>query len=211
MRMSVLLRKLRMENTEFVTSKELRDYCKAMKLNYDTVVRYFSSRKYLVRTFKGIFYVRSLDELKLGRSKYNHLEIVAKALEIKRVKNWYFGLHTALKLNNMTHEHFTIEEVISDSLFRANPINITGYKFKFIKLSSKLLGFGVRKEENGTQYSDPEKTLLDFAYVWRYNGVPETRIIGDLSDWARRISRDRLTKYAKNYPATVARIMKNVL
>lgn len=211
MTMTALLRKLRIENKGFIMSKELEAYCKSMKVDYDTVVRYFAARGYLVRIFRGIFYVKSVEEFELGRSKYNHLELVAKGLELKNVRNWYFGLHTALKLNNMTHEHFAIEDVISDSLFRANPVRIAGYRFKFLKLSPSLLGFGLRKEDNGVRYSDPEKTVLDFIYVWRYNGVPHDKIIGDVSAWAKYASKEKLRRYAKKYPKTVAEIVERVI
>jgi predicted transcriptional regulator of viral defense system len=211
MKTTTLLRKLRIENKEFITSSELEAYCKSMKLDYDTVVRYFARRGYLVRIFRGIFYIKSVEEFELGRSRYNHLELVAKGLELKNVRKWYFGLHTALKLNNMTHEHFLIEDVISDSLFRANPVRIAGYRFKFFKLSPSLLGFGLREEDNGVRYSDPEKTLLDFIYVWRYNGVPHDKIIGDVSAWAEHASKEKLRRYAKRYPKTVAEAVERVI
>jgi hypothetical protein len=204
--MSVLLRKLRLEGKEFVTAEELKRYCRSMKLDYAIVVRYFGMRGYVLRVFRGIFYVKSLDEAKLGRSKYNHLELVAKGLELKKVGNWYFGLHTALKLNNMTHETFAVEDVISDKLFRANPFTIAGYKFKFSKLSCSLLDFGIKKGENGVRYSDREKTVLDFIYIWRYNGIPEEKIVADVSGWAKGASKEKLRAYAKKYPKTVAEI-----
>ena len=78
--------------------------------------------KYIIRIFRGIFYVKSLEEIKYKKVKYNHLELVAKGLELKGVKHWYFGLHTALKLNNATHEYFTIDYVITDSFYRNKPI-----------------------------------------------------------------------------------------
>jgi len=195
-----------MDRKEFVTAEELKRYCKTMKLNYEMVVRYFGMRAYLVRIFRGVFYVKSLEELKLGRNKYNHLELVAKGLELKNVKRWYFGLHTALKLNNMTHETFAVEDVVNDKLFRANPIAIAGYKFKFSRLSPSLLGFGIRKAGNGVRYSDPEKTLLDFIYLWRYNGIPEEKIVADVSGWEKGASKEKLMAYAKKYPKTVAEI-----
>src|SRR5690606_16844538 len=210
MKMSLLAEKLWIENKEFVTSEELKKYCKSMKMDYSLVVRYLSSRKYLVRIFRGIFYVRSLEELKLGRSKYNHLELVAKGLELKGVENWYFGLHSALKLNNMTHEHFTIEEVISDSVFRANPFDIAGYKFRFVKLSPQLVSFGI-KEEGALRYSDPEKTVLDFIYLARQNGVPADRIAADVSSWVADLSNVKLRKYAKRYSKTVAVVADRVI
>ena len=206
MTMSLLRRKLWMDRKEFVTAEELKRYCKTMKLNYEMVVRYFGMRAYLVRIFRGVFYVKSLEELKLGRNKYNHLKLVAKGLELKHVKNWYFGLHTALKFNNMTHETFAVEDVVNDKLFRANPIAIAGYKFKFSRLSPSLLGFGIRKAGNGVRYSDPEKTLLDFIYLWRYNGIPEEKIVADVSGWEKGASEEKLMAYAKKYPKTVAEI-----
>ena len=211
MKMSLLLRKLRMDGKEFVTSNELKACCRSMKLDYATVVRYFSSRGYVVRVFRGIFYVKSVEEFELGRTKYNHLQLVAKGMELKKVSKWYFGLHTALKLNNMTHEHFAVEDVVSDSLFRANPITIVGYKFRFVKLSPSLVAFGVRKSDNGIRCSDPEKTVLDFIYVWRYNGIPEDKIVADVSEWARHTSREKLRSYAKKYPSTVAEIAERLV
>ncbi|OLE70952.1 hypothetical protein AUF78_04280 [archaeon 13_1_20CM_2_51_12] len=211
MKTNVLLRKLRMEDKEFVTSSELRAYCKTFKLDYDIVIRNLVARGYLVRILRGIFHVKSFEELELGRPKYNYFELVAKGLELKNVRNWYFGLHSALKINNMTHEHFAIEEVVSDSLFRAKPVTIAGYKFKFVKLSPSLFSFGIRRGENGLKYSDPEKTVLDFIYVWRYNGIPEEKIASDVSDWAKKASEEKLRKYAREYPITVARIMKRVI
>jgi predicted transcriptional regulator of viral defense system len=210
MRTNTLLTKLHIDNKEFITSEELRAYCKSMRLNYDTVIRYFESRNYLVRVFRGIFYIKTFDELKLGRSKYNHLELVAKGLELKKVKNWYFGLHSALKLNNMTHEHFSVEEVMNDTVLRSRPIGIAGYKFKFLKISPSLLGFGTEKKDS-IRYSDPEKTILDFIYIWRYNGIPEDKIIDDVSEWTRGTSKEKLRNYVKKYPSTVAMMINKVI
>jgi predicted transcriptional regulator of viral defense system len=209
--MSHLLRRLWMDRKEFVTADEVRRYCGTFKLDYATVVSYFVKRKYFVRIFRGIFYVKSLEEAKLSRSKYNHLELVAKGLGLKNVRDWYFGLHTALKLNNMTHETFAVEDVVSDKLFRANPFTIAGYKFKFSRLSPSLFDFGIRKAENGVRYSDPEKTVLDFIYIWRYNGIPEDKIVADIGEWARHASKNRLRSYAKKYPSTVAKIAERVV
>lgn len=200
----LLLKKLRMKEKEFVTSTELKRYCKSMGLSYKTAIKYFVYRGYLTRIFKGIFYVKPLDEVKLGKSRYSYLELVAKGLELKGVKNWYFGLYTALKLNNMTHEHFTVDYVINDRLFRPKPMTIAGYKFRFVKLTPRLLKFGITR--NGLRYSDPEKTILDFIYKWRYNGVPKEQIILNVSEWAKNLSGEKTRKYAINYPKTVQEI-----
>ncbi|MCI4433746.1 MAG: hypothetical protein JHC41_09190 [Nitrosopumilus sp.] len=208
--MSILVEKLWMENKEFVTVKELKEYCKMLKLKHESVIRYLLKRKHLVRIFKGIYYIKSLEEFELGKTKYNHLELVAKGLELKGVKNWYFGLHTALKHNNMTHEYFTIDEVISDSIFRANPVNIVGYKFKFIKLTPPLIKFGI-KSKGLLRYSDPEKTILDFVYLSLQEGMPSNRISMDVGDWAKDISENKLNKYVIKYPKTVAKTVEMII
>jgi len=210
MKMSILVEKLWMENKEFVTVKELKEYCKMLKLKHESVIRYLLKRKHLVRIFKGIYYIKSLEEFELGKTKYNHLELVAKGLELKGVKNWYFGLHTALKHNNMTHEYFTIDEVISDSIFRANPVNIVGYKFKFIKLTPPLIKFGI-KSKGLLRYSDPEKTILDFVYLSLQEGMPSNRISMDVGDWAKDISENKLNKYVIKYPKTVAKTVEMII
>jgi hypothetical protein len=181
-----------------------------LKLDYNIAIRHLVPRGYFVRILRGIFYVKSLEELEVARPKYTRLELVAKGLEVKNVRRWYFGLHTALKLNNMTHETFAVEDVVNDKLFRANPFIIAGYKFKFSKLSPSLLGFGIRNAGNGVRYSDPEKTILDFIYLWRYNGIPEEKIAADVAGWAKSASKEKLRAYAKKYPKTVAGIAERV-
>ena len=209
MKETMLLKKLRLDNREFVTSTELKEYCKRMKLNYKSAIGHFVSRGHLTRIFRGIFYVKSLDELRLGKVKYNYRELVAKGLELKGVKNWYFGLYTALKLNNMTHEYFAIDYVVSDKIFRAKPTKIAGYKFKFVKLKSSLFKFGIIKD--GLRYSDPGKTILDFIYMWRYNGIPKKKIVADVSEWTNNRSRLKIEKYAEHYPKTVQNIVGEVI
>lgn len=204
-----LLKKLNIDEKEFITSEELKRYCKSMGLNYEITIRHLVSRGYLIRIFKGIFYIKSFDETKLGKFKYSNLELVAKGLELKGVKNWYFGLYTALKFNNMTHESFAIDYVINDKLLRSKPISIAGNKYRFIKLSPRLLEFGIN--EDNLRYSDVEKTILDFIYTWRYNGIPAEKIILDVSEWAKNISIEKTKKYAINYPKTVQEIAEAIV
>jgi predicted transcriptional regulator of viral defense system len=209
MKTSLLLEKLHVEGKEFVTSGELRRYSKSMNLNYEMMIRYFISRGYLVRIFRGIFYVKSLDEIKLGKTRYNHLELVAKGLEMKNVKNWYFGLYTALKLNNMTHETFAVDYVMNDTIFRAKPMKVAGYKFKFVKVVPSLLDFGIIKDS--LRYSDAEKTILDFIYIWRYNGIPKEKIILDIAEWVKGTSKEKIKEYSKKYPRTIGAIAEEVV
>lgn len=207
--MNLLLKKLYIDRKEFVTSAEIGNYCRELKLRYDTTLRYMMSKGFLVRIFRGIFYVKTLDEVKLNRARYSNLELVAKGLGVKGVKNWYFGLHTALKLNNMTHEYFAVDCVINDRIFRARPMKIAGQRFRFVKLAPHLVSFGI--VENGLRYSDPEKTILDFIYLWRYSGVPEEKIIADISEWTTDVSARQMKTYAAKYPKSVARIVEEMV
>ena len=206
----ILLKKLRIDNREFVTSVELRGYCRRMKINYNSAIGHFITRGHIIRIFKGIFYVKSLDEMKLGKTKYSHLELVAKGLELKGVKNWYFGLYTALKLNNMTHEYFSIDYVVNDKILRVNPMKIAGHKVHFLKLKSSLFSFGIISK--GTiMCSDNEKTILDFIYMWRYNGIAKDRIIADIGDWTSNLCGPKFEEYAKSYPKTVQEIAHEIM
>ena len=205
-----LLDKLWMGGKEFVTSDIIQDYCRRLDLDYNTSVKNFVYRGHLTRIFKGIFYVRPPNGSALGDKRYNHLDLVAKGLEMKGVKRWYLGLYSALKLNGMTHEYFTIDIVINDSIFRQKPIKIAGCRFKFTKLVARMFDFGIVKEDL-LRYSDPEKTILDFVYLWKQNGKDDTIIEMNVSEWAENISKERMRMYVQYYPNSVAKTIDGLI
>ena len=61
------------------------------------------------------------------------------------------------------------------------------------------------------RYSDPEKTILDFIYLFTQDGVESERVVMDVSEWSKDISREKTKKYSKNYPKTVAKIVEKVI
>jgi predicted transcriptional regulator of viral defense system len=207
--MSEVVKRLHLTEKKFVTSDEIKKYCEEYALDYYTTIRNLTSRGYLLRIFKGVFYVRSFEELKMGKLDLSHLELISEGMRLKGVDSWYFGLYTALKLNNATHEHFTVDYVISDRLFRQEPMSVAGHSFRFVKLKKGLLGFGTVK--NRYRYSDIEKTILDLIYIWRYNGKPEEKIRMDLSDYAGLASAGRMREYAEHYPKTVKKIAEALI
>jgi hypothetical protein len=69
--------------------------------------------------------------------------------------------------------------VVDDKIYRPKEIEIAEEKVKFLKLKSRLLSLGV-VDKNGIRFSDAEKTLLDFAYVFRYRSLPEEKIISTI-------------------------------
>lgn len=207
--MNAVLKKIHIDGKEFITSDEIKTFCSSYKYDYYNTIRYLTFKGYLLRIFKGIFYVKSFDEFKLNKIKYSHLELVSKGMELKGITKWYFGLYTALKLNNVTHEYYTLDYIVNDKLFRSKPINIAGYKFKFLKLKKELLGFGINK--NRYRYSDIEKTVLDFIYIWKYNSVPTEKILIDIEDYTDNISSKKILMYSKFYPKTVNNLLREII
>ena len=207
--MNKVLKNLYMLDKKFTTSDEIKNYCKKYGLNYYSTIRNLISAGYLVRIFKGIFYVRDLKEVKFNKLNLSHLELVSEGMKIKGIKNWYFGLYTALKLNNITHESFSIDYVISDKVFRYKPVNIAGYKIKFIKLKKELVCFGIIEDKY--RYSDLEKTVLDMVYIWRYNGKPKEKIVADISDYIENVSLRKLGIYLQHYPKTVRTLIEEII
>ena len=193
--------KLARENKKFITTKELEGYSKRLSTNQSYLIKYLLRNKYISRIFRGIFYVNSVEERKLGKSDMTFYEILKNALEIKGIKNWYFGLETALKMNNMTHEYFFVEYIITDTLYRAKSMIIMGRKVKFYKISPKLMNFGIIKKV--VCYSDPEKTALDLLYLNHYDKKSFYEI-------AEKLSKDKLVRYSKKYKGKVMRIVEGL-
>jgi len=88
-------------------------------------------------------------------------------------------------------------------------MSVAGYKFKFVKISSSLLRFGIVID--GLRHSDPEKTILDFIYIWRYNEIPKEKIVLDVAEWAKNISKKKTREYAEKYPRIVREIAELVI
>lgn len=201
MTLKILVEKLARSNKKFIVSRDIKEDCKKLSLDYYEAIRYLTYHKYLARIFKGIFYVYSLNERKLGKEEMNFYEILKEALKIKGIKNWYFGLETALKFNNLTHEFFTITFIVTDSLFRAKPILIMGKKVKFYKLIPKMFSFGIVKHTY--PYSDSEKTLLDLFYLSHYDKP-------NFEEIAETLSKSKLIKYARNYDKRTIKVTKEL-
>ncbi len=209
MKTDMILRKLRLEGKELVTSEELKETCSSLGIKYESAIRHLVPRGHLIRIFRGVFYVTSPEEALTKRRKHSHLELVSRGLKAKGVEDWYFGLYTALKLNNMTHEHYAIDYVVNDKIQRSNPMNIAGHRFRFGNVKPTLLGFGVIGGE--LRHSDPEKTILDFIYIWRYNSMPDQRITLSVREWVDNVDETKIKNYSRHYPRTVASLLEGAL
>lgn len=205
MTLKLITKKLRIEKMKFITREELKKYCKELNMDYYTAIRYLLTNNYLIRILRGIFYVSSIEERKMKKTSINHLEAIKETLRIKGVKNWYFGLETALKLNNVTHEYYPATYVLNDSISRTNLIKILNHKVKFIKLNRTLFGFGIIK--NDLNHSDTEKTILDMIYLRKYNSISDEEIKNEIIDIIKYCSKSTLKEYSKHYPKTVQKVI----
>lgn len=206
MSFKIIIAKLEMDEKKFVDSSLLKEYCKTLKIDYLTTIKYLLNNRYLYRILRGVFYKPSIEERKLKRIDVNLLKAISEALKMKGVKNWYFGLDTALKLNNLTHEFFAMDFVVSDRIFRAKPITILGNKVRFVKLKRDLIGFGIIKKD--IPYSDTEKTVLDMVYLLRYEGLNDSEINLKIGDLLKVSSVDKMRKYSKEYNGKISEFIR---
>ena len=208
--MNRVLTRIREDKKEFITSERLEKYCKEMYYNYRLVCNYLVSRDFLVNILDDVYYVKTIDEINKDTLNYSVLEIVAKALAHKGVKNWYYGLYTALELINNDYENQ--EEyiyLINDRFLERKPIKILGKKFRFLRFRNTFYNFGIINAE--VKYSDLEKTILDLIYLWEYNHINENRILIELSKLLDGIIKEKILRYSQYYPKSNKYILKKVL
>jgi len=197
MKTPAIWKKLLFDGKKVATSKELMDLADRLGKGRERSLSYLREHGYIVRIGRGIYYVRSADERERGFHEWSVYEMVAAAMSARRIERWYFGLETALKLNAMTHEYFTIDSVITDSAWTSKPVCVLDSKFHFFKWSAIHFGFGIVRKGR-LAYSDPEKTVLDLAYRAHRSGKGEPRAIID--EHVSKLDRDKLSNYLKRYP-----------
>jgi len=186
-----------------ITKDETKETCKRFGADVDSTINFMISYGYLVRILRGLYYVKTVEEFELKKSPdiYKILSLGLNKLKVK----WYFGLYTSLRLNGLTHEFFDTIFILNDRIYRPKEIKVGGEKVKFIKLSSKLVDFGI-VNESGKRFSDVEKTLLDLAYISRYRSVPEGRITSMIEEYRKRVKADKVMEYLKFYPKSVEKV-----
>jgi len=209
MKYRLLIRKLNIIEEKFITSDKIKEYCLILKINYLDTIKYLVRHKYLHSIMRGIFYNPTLSERKFNSFDINYREVIAKALEIKGIKNWYFGLETGIKFNNLTHEFYVIDFIINDKIGREKPIEVFGNKIKLVKIKSELFRFGIKKLKK-IRYSDIEKTVLDMIYLKRYSGLDNNTIANYIMPFIEHCSKEKLKRYAKKYNKKMENFVKSL-
>jgi predicted transcriptional regulator of viral defense system len=213
----ILVKKLEIERKleridGIITSEEIKKFCKndSINLDYNSAISYLLNNNYLERIFRGIFYIRTLEEKRDRISKIGFIDAISRAMKLKKIEHWYFGLESALKLNNLTHETFVLDTIINNKIKNNKPLKILGHNVKFRKLSGIDYSFGIKSEKTNSgmkyYYSDPERTFLDMAYLGKYNGKTKREIRYELADY--NTNSLVLKEHSEKYPNTVKEVFK---
>ena len=189
-----------------ITKEELKKVCERFGESSEYIVNYYISRGYLIRILRGVYYVKTLEEYKFRKTP-DPMSLIAKAMNTLGLE-WYFGLYTALRLNGATYEYYSRIFLVTPVITRPKPVEILGEKVQFVKLKVSLMGFGVVKRGE-IQYSDLEKTLLDFIYLKRYN----KRLNADavVREYLAKARKEKLIEYSKAYPKSVQREVEAIV
>jgi predicted transcriptional regulator of viral defense system len=191
----------------FITSEDLKKICKSsvINLDYNASIGYLLNNGYVERILRGIFYIRTLEEKRDNISKVSFFEAMAKVMRLKKVDKWYFGLESALKLNSLTHETFFVDTIITNKIKNNAPLLVLGHKVKFTKILGIDFSFGIKNKKVGSEvfyYSDPGRTILDIAYIGKYNGKSRTDILREIGDYKTL----NIKKYFSKYPKTIKEV-----
>ncbi len=198
------------EGREVLTSEALSTMARRIGAKPEHALRHLRREGYLLPLFRGYYYVRTPEELRLHIERHDPLELFALAARAKGIGAWYYGLHTALRLNGLTHEDRREEAVVSRSIYRIHGVPIGGHRFVIHRWGAKLFGFGLERRAT-YRVSDPEKTVLDLAYLdhWTANkGHPVART------WVEHlgsIDARKVRRYLSHYPEEVRRTVEGRL
>jgi predicted transcriptional regulator of viral defense system len=199
MKMSIVWRRLLVEGRRYTTSEAIASLAEDIGRDPEVCLRYLQQQGYIHRILRGIFYVASPNERDRGALEPSVYQLVAKALEMKGVDKWYFGLDTALKLNGMTHEYFMIDYVITDSFKTTKVIRILDRRFRFLHWSEWHFESGII-EQGGIRFSDPEKTVLDLSYRFYRREGPGRGAFSPFVEYEGMMDRIRMKEHLRAYP-----------
>jgi hypothetical protein len=198
------------EGREVLTSADLAETARRIGARPTHALRHLRREGYLVPLFRGFYYVRTPEELRLRTERYDPLELFSLAARAKGIGEWYFGLTTALRLNGLTHEDRREETVVSRAIYRIHGVPIGSRRFVIHKWDKELFGFGL--ERRRTYFvSDPEKTVLDLAYLdyWRARkSHPAMRV---WTEHLTSVNARKVRRYLPHYPAEMRRTVEGRL
>ncbi|MCK5310160.1 MAG: hypothetical protein KAJ64_05885 [Thermoplasmata archaeon] len=195
---TIIWKKLILEKNKVTTSQRINQLALNLGKNEERTLRYLQEHGYIIRVLRGYYYVKNPEEREMKKLEHSIYEIIAMALKVKGVKDWYYGLETALKMNNMTHEYFSIDYVVTNTYETTKVITIMDKKFKFLKWNKKHFQFGIKKKEL-IRYSDKEKTVLDMAYRTYRNKNKSPYVLSIVREQSPLLDENKINEYMKHY------------
>jgi hypothetical protein len=198
------------EGRKVLTSGDLAEMARRIGARPPHALRHLRREGYLVPLFRGFYYVRTPEEVRLGTERYNPLELFALAARAKGIGEWYFGLTTALRLNGLTHEDRREETVVSRAFYRIDGVPIGSRRFVIHKWVKDLLGFGLERRK--TYFvSDPEKTVLDLAYLDFWQAKKKHPAMRAWMEHLASVNSRKIRRYLVHYPVEVRRTVEGRL
>ena len=207
---SLIWRRLLVQNKKIVTSKEIEKLAEELGKDKKRSLYYLQEEEYIARIIRGFFYVKNFEERQQKTFNSSIYEMVAGALRKKKVEKWYFGLETALKFNNLTHEYFTIDYVLTGSYRTTKIIKILDTRFQFLKRSKKYFERGIIVKNN-IRYSNPEKTVLDLAYQRFLDSKDSKLFLLPIKDYRKKIDINNAKFLLSFYPLSFQKKMRDIL
>lgn len=198
-----IIDKLRIRNKRIFSKEEILkviiEYGEIYKkkVNLISLWTYLRKGKYIKRILGDYYYIYSLEERYNHYCLYSEEELVFLILEKMEVR-WYLGLERALIENKIGWQILNFIPIINDHFSGIKKVGNS--TLKFIKTKENRFKFGlIEKRTNNNvkyDYSDLEKTYLDFLYFYSYEGKDVKLVRKSLKF---KIKKKKLAKYAKNY------------
>lgn len=208
--MNKLLENLWEKKSKFIQMNEMEEIAKGFYYNYKNMINYLIKSNQIIKIFKDYYYVKDNEEIQnKNMQKYKPLELLSKALEFQNVGSWYFGLHTSLRKLNIPTQQNSIDYLMCVNLpFSGNKLQVLGKEVHLITLNKKLSNFGII--EDNIRYSNLEKTILDFIYLWKKKGTQDLKIMKILNKYKKQISKEKILDYSLNYSKNIIQIIEDV-
>lgn len=148
-----------------VSTKDIEELCNRFGFSPVNVMTVLIRKGALVPLFfKGIFYVRTSSELLTKTLPLDPLLLATLACNKKFGHDWYFGLQTALKLNEITGVQTTTKTfIITKKQVRTKIRSMGSMEFIFSKIKTSSPKGII--EKNDFRYSDSIRTVLDFLHL----------------------------------------------
>ena len=214
MTVNKILDTLWQDGAEFVSLNRLRRVSKNLYYNYGTMIDYLVSRGFLYKILNDAYYIKSQEEFNSvdNNLKYTPLELLSKALNFLEIKNWYFGLYTALKYHYTPFDDTKSDYlIICDTPMIKKKITVHDREVQTIRLKTTLFEFGIIEKQNKVKYSDFEKTVLDLTYLWHSSNTPVHKIKSEIFKYLKLLSIDRIKEYSLHYPDEIKQLIDDII